>query len=255
LALIPACLLLLVAEATLRTGSLLAGFQVYLNENHGERTVLPFSGQIGYSYPFVYGVLSVLFSFGKGLLAYCPGLFLIGLAWKSISDPTERKLLLQWILVVLGLVLVYSSWWSWYGGYFWGPRFFLFASVPASWILARLVHSPRGSLPRSLLIAGVVVWSLWVGVNGAVFQQKTLELCYQNDYAQEYLCWYVPELSPLFRPFMTHPTFRLNDRILLSLNAVVWIYMALPLGLDLIRPLRSAFEKAYGLVRFSNWKI
>jgi cbb3-type cytochrome oxidase subunit 3 len=105
-------MVLIVAEFTLRTGSILSGFQTYLSQSHGFQTVLPYSGKIGYSYPFLLGLLSILFSFGKGIIFYCPGLLLVGWAWKSISNPVERKLLILWFLIVLGLILVYASWWA-----------------------------------------------------------------------------------------------------------------------------------------------
>ena len=41
----------------------------------GFRTALPYSGQPGFSYPFFFGVLSVLFAFGRGLVFFAPGLF------------------------------------------------------------------------------------------------------------------------------------------------------------------------------------
>ena len=43
---------------------------------HGYRTYLPYSGQPGFSYPLLFGVVSLVFSFGKGILFFAPGLFL-----------------------------------------------------------------------------------------------------------------------------------------------------------------------------------
>ncbi len=186
LILVPICLILLLLEAYIRTGSIFTEFQTYLSNDHGFQTILPYSGKTGYSYPFVFGVLSILLSFGKGLIFYCPGLLLIGWAWKLLSNPVERKILILWFLIVLGLVLAYASWWSWYGGWYWGPRFFLFASVPASWILAKLVHASRKSLLLCVVLPLFVTFSLWVGVNGIVFQQKTLDACTANSYALEF---------------------------------------------------------------------
>jgi hypothetical protein len=255
LVLIPACALLLFLEAYFRTGGLLSGFQVYLTENHGFKTILPYSGKIGYSYPFGFGVLSVLFSFGKGLLLYCPGILLVSLAWKYITNPAEKQMIISWYLIVAGLIAAYSSWWAWYGGDYWGPRFFLFTSIPATWILAKLIHFQPRTLPKTILLSFFVVWSLWVGLNGVVFQQKTLDVCFRNDYAMEYLCWYIPEFSPLFKPFITHATFHLNDRLLLLLNAGIWLFVALPLGYSLLRPLRSFAGNALASFRKIQWRV
>jgi hypothetical protein len=255
LILVPASLILLVVESYFRTGNLFAGFLTYLDQDHGFHTILPYSGKTGYSYPFVLGVLSILLSFGKGLIFYCPGLLLIGWAWKMVSNPVERKMLILWFLIVLGLVLAYASWWAWYGGWYWGPRFFLFASLPASWILAKLIHTGRKSLFLSVVLPLFVTFSLWVGVNGVVFQQKTLDVCIANNYALEHLCWYVPEFSPLLRPFIIPTTLLLEDRLIFILFTVAWLYTMVPLGIDLFHQLRIAFQIYRPLMKLSSWKF
>jgi hypothetical protein len=255
LLLIPACILLMIIESYLRTGNLLAGFQTYLNQDHGYETLLPYSGKTGYSYPFVLGILSILFSFGKGLIFYCPSLLLIGFAWKFISDPVERKMVVLWLLIVLGLILAYASWWAWYGGWFWGPRFFLFASLPASWILARLIHSDHRSWVIALALPVLMTLSLWIGVNGVVFQQKMLEACTQNDSALESLCWYVPEFSPLIRPFITRATLSPKDRLILIIFAVLWLYSIIPLAIDLLHKFIEVIKANRPLMNFSSWRF
>ncbi len=255
LLLILLCILLMVGESYLRTGSILAGFQTYLDQDHGFVTALPFSGKTGYSYPFGLGFLSILFSFGKGIIFYCPGLLLFGWAWKHISNPVERKLLILWFLIVLGLILAYSSWWAWYGGWFWGPRFFLFACIPASWMLARLIHTPSKSFILTLLLPFLLTLSLWVGVNGVVFQQQTLDICTENNYALESLCWYVPEFSALVRPFITHAALLLKDKLILIMFASIWLYTLAPTIIDLFRRLKLIFQANHSRLDFSGWKF
>jgi hypothetical protein len=41
-----------------------------------------------------------------------------------------------------------------------------------------------------------------VGVNGVVFGQADMGLCWVNNYELEFMCWYVPEFSALWRPFV-----------------------------------------------------
>jgi hypothetical protein len=255
LALIPICLFLIILESRLRMGSFLAVFQTYLNTDHGYTTVLPYSGRVGYSYPFLLGILSIFLSFGKGLIFYCPGLTLIGWAWKSIVNPVERKLLILWLLITLGLLLAYASWWAWYGGWYWGPRFFLFASLPAAWFLAKLVHSNNPSLLKTLTLAILITLSLWVGVNGVVFQQKTLDLCKQNNFALESLCWYVPEFSPLIRPLIVHGALSHYDKLILFLYGVLWLYILVPTGINLFRQLKVVWEDNRSLFNFPSWRF
>ncbi len=151
--------------------------------------------------------------------------------------------------------MAYASWWSWYGGWYWGPRFFLFASVPASWILAKLIHASRKSLLLSTVTLCLVTFSMWVGVNGVVFQQKTLDVCAADNYALESLCWYVPEFSPLLRPFITHDSLQLTDWLTLILFAVIWLYLIIPLVIDLFQQLKTAYQTHRPMVKFSSWKF
>ncbi len=255
LILIPACLILLLVETFFRTGNIFAGFQTYLSQDHGFQTILPFSGGIGYSYPFVLGVLSVLFSFGKGLVFYCPGLLLIGWAWKTVSNPFERKMLILWFLIVLGLILAYAPWWAWYGGWYWGPRFFLFASLPASWLLAKWIHSSQKSLFTSVVLLILVFLSFWVGADGVVFQQKTMDVCEANNYALEHLCWYVPEFSALIRPFIIHTALGRKDWLILILFFIAWIYAAVPIGINIFHQVIIAFQTHRSPFKLSSWKL
>jgi hypothetical protein len=255
LLLLPATVILIVLENYIHTGGIIAIFRTYLAGDHGFHTILPYSGRAGYSYPFVLGVFSILLSFGKGLIFYCSGLLLIGWAWNHISHPIERKLLILWSFIVLGLIMAYASWWSWYGGWYWGPRFFLFASVPASWILAKLIHASRKSLLLSMVTLCLVTLSIWVGVNGVVFQQNTLDVCTADNYALESLCWYVPEFSPLLRPFITHPALQINDWLTLILFTIIWLYIIVPLAINFYQQLKAAYQTHPPLVKFSSWKF
>jgi hypothetical protein len=170
--------------------------------NHGATTLLPYSGMPGFSYPLVLGAVSLLFSFGKGLFFFAPGLLLAGRA--SRERPRLAALLESSMAFLAGLVLVYAKWWAWYGGWKWGPRFLLFAVYPSSIALA-VALARRGSWRASVTTIVVVGWTAWVGVSGAVFDLAGLDDCNANGYALEHLCWYVPEYSPLLRPLVLPP--------------------------------------------------
>lgn len=168
----------------------------------GFRTALPYAGRPGFSYPLLLGLLSLLLSFGKGLAFFAPGLF------APVARGTGERL--RWVhgtLVwfVAGLVVVYARWWAWYGGSFWGPRFFLVASMPACLALAtHLGEAPRTPAMRALL-AGALLLSFWVGANGLVFDQTGLGICSEDHFALEAFCLYVPEMSVLWHPFVAWP--------------------------------------------------
>ncbi len=70
---------------------------------------MPYSGLPGFSYPLVFGLLSILFSFGKGLVFFAPGLLL---RWKIASGEAfsiQKITLIDLCLVfLLGLILTYA---------------------------------------------------------------------------------------------------------------------------------------------------
>jgi hypothetical protein len=165
--------------------------------------VLPFSGRSGFSYPLIAGLLSLLFSFGKGILFFAPGLLLVAPARRAL-DRRTADVLDAWMLFLAGLLLVYARWWAWYGGWFWGPRFLLMAVFPSALALAVTLSVPARP-GRRLAVGALVLWTFWVGVSGVVFGNDGLGVCMENGYALEHLCWYVPEFSPLIRPFVIPP--------------------------------------------------
>ena len=232
--LVPVSAALILLESYLRRGNpFVSGYE----NNRGFPTILPYSGLPGFSYPLFFGVLSILFSFGKGLLFFTPGLFLTlprdeqrrkG-ADGNVGLPPLATVHVCWLLFTAGLVLVYARWWAWYGGWAWGPRFFLFAALPASLALAaNLGAGERQSLGRNLLVLSALALSFWAGANGRVFRDADLELCTADDFALEHLAWYVPEFSILWRPFVNPEPLNVGDGLVLGVYALGFLYLAVP---------------------------
>jgi hypothetical protein len=240
---------LVVSEAWVRRGSPL---NLGYDDNHGVQTVMPYSGLPGFSYPLFFGLLAILLSFGKGLLFYTPGMFLpVRRALAALRETAAGQayaLYLLWMAFVAGLILIYARWWAWYGGWFWGPRFFLFASLPAALVLALRLHARDISLAGNLLTLGALVLSFWVGIDGAIFDQNTLSaVCWANNYSQEFLCHFTPEFSALWRPFVVYEPLNVADALYIAYSVVVFIYLVVPLlrriaeqGCELARTLRRS---------------
>jgi len=168
-----------------------------------EKTLMPYSGLPGFSYPFVFGLLAILFSFGKGLVFFASALFVRHkIQAQNEKDGDFIELIDTLLVFTLGLVLTYSKWYGWYGGAFWGPRFFLFASIPAAMILAYAFTRMQLSWSLKLLFAAILLLSGWVCVQGYLYGNDHLAICGQNKSQLELLCWYVPEFSPVFRQFV-----------------------------------------------------
>ncbi|PWT75382.1 MAG: hypothetical protein C5B60_05390 [Chloroflexi bacterium] len=238
-------------EDWIRRGNPLdSGYHGFLG-NVGFRTVMPYSGLPGFSYPLFFGLLSILFSFGKGLVFYMPGLFL----------PVRKRLLALgaaggemlaayrlWIGFLIGMVLVYSRWWAWYSGWYWGPRFFLLGSMVACFVLAVIVRRPSDLLVANVIYLAVLLLSFWVGIDGALFGQNSLtQVCTANNFALEAFCHYTPEFSALWRPFVVNEPLSLSQVIYLSLSLLACLYISLPL----LR--RLAGQTTAQLVRLRSW--
>lgn len=205
-------------ENYLRKGGLfVSGYEA----DHGAKNLMPYSGLPGFSYPFFFGMLSQLLSFGKGIVWYAPGL-LFPLP-RSKTDSIVWQTYMMWLFFVFGLLVAYAKWWSWYGGWFWGPRFLLFASIPAALALAHYLEYPPKKLWACIGVLAATLLSVWVGFNGVVADQHGLTMC---NLREEMLCWYTPEYSALWYPFIKWPVMRSNDYFILGYFISVAAFMA-----------------------------
>lgn len=242
-----AALGLIMLEAWIRRGSPLdTGYA----GNHGLRTIMPYSGEPGFSYPFVLGLAAILFSFGRGLLFFTPGLFM----WLN----RRVRSLLPWKTAVgmmlaftAGLVLIYASWWAWYGGIGWGPRFFAFAAIPASIMVAAGIRRAGKSAPADLLTLGVLALSAWVGLAGAL-TDLNVDIAFCQDggtYANEAYCWFAPDYSSLWQPIRQFPVLTTSEWVLGAFFCVLYGYLAAPLVVSLVRSVRV--PRAW----LSGWRV
>jgi len=232
-----AAVVLIMLEWWLRRGSPFAsGYEHFVFS----RTVMPYSGGPGFNYPILFGLLSVLFSFGKGLLFFAPGLMLPITKDDAAGSRAQREMWAYSLWFVAGLIVIYSKWWSWYGGWAWGPRFFLFASVPASLAIAVKLQRP-GSLRTPALVGliAIVTLSVWVAINGAVFDKNNLRACTDNAWALEALCWYTPEFSVLWRPFIERSPISFEHGLFIGYCTIAWMYLVAPLLNELAARVKS----------------
>ena len=220
-----------------RGGPLTTGY----SDNHGYTTLLPYSGRSGFSYPLVLGVVSILFSFGRGLLFFTPGLFLwLDDATRRAAGACRRTIVLM-LFVIAGLVAVYAKWWAWYGGLSWGPRFFALVAIPASLLVVLRVRAAGQSASRDALALVVLALSAWVGCAGLVSPLDPPAVCQANHYALESFCWYVPEYSALWQPVLHPPPLTAATVAIIAWCSIVFAYFAAPLVVALVRratPLR-----------------
>ncbi|HXW46888.1 MAG TPA: hypothetical protein VEL03_19005 [Streptosporangiaceae bacterium] len=232
LAAIAAAVALIMLEAWIRRGSPLdTGY----TDNHGFRTIMPYSGLPGFSYPFLLGLAGILFSFGRGLLFFTPGVFMLLNARVRRQLPWPAAVAMM-VLFTTGLILLYARWWAWYGGVAWGPRFFAFAAIPSSIVVAAGIWRAGESWKADALTLGVLGLSAWVGLAGAIADLKVdLAICQQAGYANEQLCWFTPDYSSLWQPVRQFPHLLPGEVVLVIFLCAVYAYLAAPLVASLAR--------------------
>lgn len=255
---LPVTAALIMGEAWLRHGD---PFHSSYLGNSGGPTVMPYSGLPGFSYPFLLGVLAILFSFGKGLVWFVPGLFLpVRRRLRAAAGPAAEDLWSIWLLwtaFVVGLVLVYARWWAWYGGMYWGPRFFLIAILPASLALALWLAPTRSDPPRlvgSLVTLGVLVLAVWGAADSLVYGQLWPWKCYENNYYLEGLCHFTLEYSSLWYPFVVNPELNPTQRMALLFYGVVLLWLAVPLLIRIGRQVGAALRARRHLLDRTGWR-
>lgn len=225
--------LIMIENWTRRGGPFVTGYEGV----RGVVSVMPYSGRPGFSYPFLLGFVSILFSFGRGLLFFTPGLVL-WLDGRTRRLVPGRRAVTMMLLFTAGLVLVYSKWWAWYGGVSWGPRFFLFATIPASILIAARIQRAGESSLADAFTLGVLALSAWVAITGGVADLGTLSFCTDHSYSNEQLCWFTPDYSSLWEPVRQHPSLTTSTAVFAVYCFVVFVYLAIPLAAGVLRPLQ-----------------
>lgn len=198
-------------------------------------TVQPYAHLPGFSYPLGFGLLSTLFSFGKGLVFYVSGILLFSFCWTRVA-AIFRPTLLAWLLFSLGLILVYAQWWAWFGGWYWGPRFYLFLSIPACFALTWARELNFAGLWQRWVFICLGTLSIWVSCTGVVFGLNNTEACVPNSH---FICLYVPEFSELWRPLIAETGLRGRRLAMVIYFALLWVYL---IGPALVRAIRETFS-------------
>ncbi len=241
---VAALALIMLEDWVRRGGPLVTG---YAND-HGVRTIMPYSGQPGFSYPFLLGVAAILFSFGRGLLFFTPGLalWLDGRTRRLVRPAPGQPAVTLMLLFTAGLVLIYAKWWAWYGGVAWGPRFFVFAAIPASVLLAARIWRAGRSPSADAVTLVVLALSAWVGCAGAIADWQALSVCSAGHYQNEQLCWFTPDFSPLWQPVRHFPHLTASTTVVALYCFAIFCYLAAPLITGLLRSVHLQTSWAKG---------
>ena len=242
LTLVPAALLLIAAEASWSEGHLTVSKYATTDER-GEVALLPWGEVVGFGWPLWSGILAVLFSFGRGLVFYLP-LWVAGPS--PAGDDVARAEHALWIGAAL-LVPVYATWWAWYGGVTFGPRFFLLAAVPLA-VAAAAALDRGGSAVRAGVLVVAILLNTWVAIAGAVLgvTATAFDACVDGGtFTTEPLCWYTPEYSSLWIPLWADVRF--GGRALVFVAVVVAVVA--PIVASASKPLLGSARAAASRAR------
>ncbi|HSR23668.1 MAG TPA: hypothetical protein VLW53_08965 [Candidatus Eisenbacteria bacterium] len=127
----------------------------------------------GFSHPLGSGLYGLLLSPGRGLLLYVPlvlpALAAVPWAWRRSALVTGLCLALLVIRVVF-----YARWFSWNGGWAWGPRFLVPAMPALAPLLLEIVRRLKWRRwPLAAAAAAVLLISTSVQVLGAAVRYDT----------------------------------------------------------------------------------
>ncbi|HKS70008.1 MAG TPA: hypothetical protein VJQ45_06290 [Ktedonobacterales bacterium] len=211
----------------------------------------------GFTFPILIGILAILFSFGKGLIFFAPGLLLPIRGRLLPGGEGERNLwrtYVLWMAFLAGMIVVYANWYDWSGDWFWGPRFFLFASIPASLVVAVRLHHRGASLPANLATLGALVLAAWVTISSVLFDLDAVANACGTLSNLSPNCSYQPQTSALWYPLLS-PHFNPGFKpIAFSLICfVAFAYLAAPLVSTVLRQTWDALRRA-GLTSFAGWR-
>lgn len=243
---------LMTVESTWVTGHL-SWTRYSTDVEHGEFAMLPWGDVSGFGWPLWSGLLAVFFSFGRGLVFYIPQLWNGPSRSKDRVGGAERVL---WVACA-GLVPVYATWWAWYGGTGFGPRFFLLVVVPAAMAGASVVTDESRSVARSLVALAALSASLWVAAVGAVFNITTtaFDTCASGGgFTNHALCIYTPEYSGIWAPLWAADPVGLRDVAFLGALVLVTVPTVIALLLPCRAPMRRAVEQARASLR-GPWRV
>lgn len=213
--------------------------------------------EAGFRFPIFIGILAILFSFGKGLIFFAPGLLLPIRGWLLPGGEGERNLwrtYLMWLAFLVGMIVVYANWYDWSGDWFWGPRFFLFASIPASLALAVRLHRRGASLPANLATLGALVLATWVTISSVLFDLNAVAAACGTLSNLSPNCSYQPQTSALWYPLLSpHLNPGLKPIAFSLICFAVFVYLAAPLVATVLRQTWEALRRA-GLTSIADWR-
>lgn len=130
---------------------------------------------VKFSTPILAGLYGFLFSAGKGMSFFSPGLALAGFGWKRLAER-DRWIAAGVATSILLPLLVMSKWQNWAGGWCWGPRHIVmihpFLAIPIAFWFAEGLSPVRRAAFAAALAVGVAVQLLGCSQDFMAFHRE-----------------------------------------------------------------------------------
>ena len=158
-----------------------------------------YRGDETFDNPFLLGLYGLLFSPGKGLFAYVPFLAVLPFSAAAFFQRAKRETLLMGFVLAF-YVLLFSTWYYWWGGTNWGPRF-LVPTLPFLVLLAapsiefalRKAGRVFAILFAALCLASVAIEVIGISVPSLAYRARMVRLSANPDWDAIFM----PQFSPL----------------------------------------------------------
>ena len=250
---------------------LLVGFYNYARFGNPLDSGRRFAKGEAFSSPLWVGLYGLLLSPYKSIFLYSP-ILLASLASFPLFLRRHRRE--GWLigLIVIAHLLLFATWYMWWGGFAWGPRFLVPLTPLLAVTLAPLVEAvlTRGSLPAKLALAALALLStavqvLGVSVNFVLYEVKLREIFPApevNPALYDPPALYAPRYSPILGQLQLLSR-EYSDLAWLGPDRIDWPVLVFTLGLillsavvifQLMRQGHKALEGAFA-IRYSPFAI
>ena len=142
----------------------------------------------GFSLPLAKGVLWNLASPYRSILLYAPGVIIFAFGIQEFLRRHRAEALLT-VAIAAYILVAYSKWWAWHGGWCWGPRFLLpaiplllvpglVAARTRRWLRATAAVLGLGGLAvqvSAVLINYTAVYDYWIKIKQLDWAEAGIE--------------------------------------------------------------------------------
>lgn len=180
-------------------GIVLLSIASYDGVRYGNPFITGYRADEIFNTPFLLGAYGLLFSPGKGLFVYTPFLAALGLSLPLFFKRAQRETTLI-LLTFAFYLLTFSTWYYWWGGTNWGPRFlvptlpFLVLMIaPAIELALARAHKGFTILFAGLGIASILIQLIGVAIPALAYRARMVRLSATPDMD----AIFVPSLSPI----------------------------------------------------------